>query len=244
MLPCTQIPPLRLGALQVYPFAALVAFGVVFAHWLAVRLSAGRGLRPEVTARLGLAMATAGFAGAWLFHLAYQTGGGIASFGGIFGGLAGAWLYGRRLPRILPYLDLFATVFPIGWIFGRAGCALVHDHLGRAGGWWFTTDCGAGPQYNLGLIELLYMLPVAVLLLRTRRSHLGLFLVLYGPFRILLDRLHQSPLILDQCAGAAATLLGLAILTLHSPHENRMPASTPRMRPAPMHLHPETRPRH
>jgi prolipoprotein diacylglyceryltransferase len=73
------------------------------------------------------------------------------------------------------------------------------------------------------------MIPVFALLLLSTRSHtlstrrpgfaIGLFLAVYGPFRFLLDRLHESPphwffLTIDQWSGAAATLLGLAILSL------------------------------
>ena len=228
MLPCTQIPPLDLGGLKVYPFAVLVAFGVVLAHWLAVRRAGRCGLRPELAARLGLAMAAAGFTGAWLFRMAYQPGApsGIASFGGIFGGLVGAWLYGRRNwtgRQLLQYVDLFACAFPVGWMFGRAGCTLAHDHLGRAGGWWFTADCGGGPRYDLGFIELLYMVPVAALLVWANRKQqppgfaLGLFLTVYGPFRVLLDRLHETPpqwlfWSVDRWSGLAAALIGVGIL--------------------------------
>jgi phosphatidylglycerol---prolipoprotein diacylglyceryl transferase len=31
---------------------------------------------------------------------------------------------------ILPFADLLLSVFPIAWIFGRAGCSIAHDHPG------------------------------------------------------------------------------------------------------------------
>lgn len=31
---------------------------------------------------------------------------------------------------ILPFADLILSVFPIAWIFGRAGCSIAHDHPG------------------------------------------------------------------------------------------------------------------
>lgn len=85
---------------------------------------------------------------------------GIGSFSGFVGALAGAvmwrhfdwqsrvvgpWTIARlrlgpytlsRLVRrraslpILPFADLILSVFPIAWIFGRAGCSIAHDHPG------------------------------------------------------------------------------------------------------------------
>jgi phosphatidylglycerol:prolipoprotein diacylglycerol transferase len=82
---------------------------------------------------------------------------GLSSFGGFFGMVVGMLFWRNvltldgpridllgmtliRLPRfqwrsrplpILPFADLILSVFPIGWMFGRAGCASVHDHPGR-----------------------------------------------------------------------------------------------------------------
>lgn len=226
MLPCTHIPPLDLGGVRVYPFAVLVAVGVVTTHWRSVQEAGRRGLRPELASRLGWVMVMGGFSGAWLFHMAYEPrlAPGIASFGGIFGGLMAGGLYLRhRGGELLRYMDGFALSFPIGWALGRAGCALVHDHLGRPGGWWFTVDCGAGARYDLGFIELIYISILAVVMALVHRSpnppgfSLGLLLLLYGPFRVVLDRLHEDPphwlfWSVDQWSGSVAALFGAGLL--------------------------------
>ena len=77
----------------------------------------------------------------------------LSSFGGFVGALIGIvlWKYywfeskypsnpwlswvGRIRRRttvqpILPFADLVLSVFPVAWVFGRAGCSLVHDHPG------------------------------------------------------------------------------------------------------------------
>jgi phosphatidylglycerol:prolipoprotein diacylglycerol transferase len=45
----------------------------------------------------------------------------------------------RKTPApIMPLADLIISVFPVAWIFGRGGCAVVHDHKGAvapAGHW-------------------------------------------------------------------------------------------------------------
>jgi phosphatidylglycerol:prolipoprotein diacylglycerol transferase len=76
---------------------------------------------------------------------------GIGSFSGFIGALAGIVLWRRfevqplvklgpftlskvvRRPKplpILPFADLILSVYPIAWIFGRAGCSIAHDHPG------------------------------------------------------------------------------------------------------------------
>ena len=73
------------------------------------------------------------------------------SFGGFLGALIAVLLWRRyqaidgmktplgTLPRfvkrpapepLLPLSDLVLSVFPVAWIFGRAGCAVAHDHPG------------------------------------------------------------------------------------------------------------------
>jgi phosphatidylglycerol:prolipoprotein diacylglycerol transferase len=92
---------------------------------------------------------------------------GLSSFGGFVGAFIGIvlWKYfevennpsGIPIPRwrakpypILPFADLVLSVFPIAWIFGRAGCASVHDHIGAQAppGTWIavTKPCTAHPQ--------------------------------------------------------------------------------------------------
>ncbi|MCL1925934.1 MAG: prolipoprotein diacylglyceryl transferase, partial [Syntrophorhabdaceae bacterium] len=60
----------------------------------------------------------------------------ISSFGGIAGGILGFWLYfrfkgnGISFKEQIRYLDVAAYAFPFGWLFGRLGCTLAHDHPG------------------------------------------------------------------------------------------------------------------
>jgi phosphatidylglycerol:prolipoprotein diacylglycerol transferase len=74
---------------------------------------------------------------------------GLSSFGGFTGAFIGiilwkyfdyvpagpgrrSWFVRNRPARpILPFADLILSVFPVAWIFGRSGCASVHDHPGE-----------------------------------------------------------------------------------------------------------------
>jgi phosphatidylglycerol---prolipoprotein diacylglyceryl transferase len=100
---------------------------------------------------------------------------------------------------LLPFADLILSVFPIAWIFGRAGCSIAHDHPGARtaegallavaypspnpstidgpGAHWtagpITVIDGHFPRYDLGTLELLLTVLLAglcVLLWRRRRT--------------------------------------------------------------------------
>jgi phosphatidylglycerol:prolipoprotein diacylglycerol transferase len=112
----------------------------------------------------------------------------------------------------------------MGWIVGRCGCILAHDHPGRASGSFLAVGDPAGPRFDLAVIEVLFLglilIPwFAFLDSRKRPSGfwLGIFLTTYGAFRLCLDTLHVSPprygpVSVDQWAYGTVLLLGLAIL--------------------------------
>jgi prolipoprotein diacylglyceryltransferase len=92
-----------------------------------------------------------------------------------------------------------------------------------------------GARYDLAVLEVFYIVLVMVLfLLLDRRPrpvgfYLGSFLLLYGPFRIVLDQLHVDvvrywALSVDQWSGAAATLAGLGVWMYLYPLRHRSAA--------------------
>jgi phosphatidylglycerol:prolipoprotein diacylglycerol transferase len=121
----------------------------------------------------------------------------------------------------LPYADLVLSVFPLGWVFGRAGCSSVHDHPGARA----TADAllavayplrpgdgpithigfielihGHDPRYDLGFLELLFTIVLAACFALTwrRRLPVGTYVVAsalaYSPVRFAMDflRIPQS----------------------------------------------------
>lgn len=120
----------------------------------------------------------------------------------------------RETPEsILPFCDLIVSVFPVAWIFGRSGCTVAHDHPGMrvpagtllsvAYGRWDPTKVqhigpielrwGNAPQYDLGLMELLFTIVLASLFALTwsRRMTSGTYIAAvaftYGPVRLVMD---------------------------------------------------------
>lgn len=242
MIPYVTLPPFDIVGLMVQPFALLVSIGVLTAHLLLIRRAGRFGLSRAWAAEFSLAMVLAGFAGAILFKFLYRPElladgwlrprglPGISSFGGLFGALAGGLLYlaVRRIawPGRLRFFDAAALAFPFGFAFGRLGCAVMHDHPGRraAAPWLLSVAYPDGPRYDLGLLELLFLLGLGAAFLFADRLRSwpagffpGLLLTAYGLFRAGLDQLHVDPpryagFSVDQWSGAGLSLIGAGFL--------------------------------
>jgi phosphatidylglycerol:prolipoprotein diacylglycerol transferase len=196
-------PPLSLK-----PFAILVASGVYLGALCATRYGQRRGIPARVLASFIVYVVSFGFVLGHVLDLVFYSPerlatdpyavlrlwAGLSSFGGFVGGAAGALLWRRRYGvPVLPYADVVASALPLGWVFGRAGCAVVHDHPGVASAAWFAVAYPGGSRLDLGLLELILTLPIAVVfLLMQRRAwpwgfFLGALCAVYAPLRFALD---------------------------------------------------------
>jgi phosphatidylglycerol:prolipoprotein diacylglycerol transferase len=140
---------------------------------------------------------------------------GFSSTGGFIGAVLGAWVFYRYVrPRpALRHADVICFGFPFGWFFGRLGCGVVHDHVGRLTtfplamdfdhgfGWWADGSRFVdGIRHELGLYEAVLLLPICALFVwwgRTDRPpgfFLGWFGALYAPMRFVLDALRNVDL--------------------------------------------------
>ena len=243
MIPFFELPALPVGPVELHAFGLLTAIGAAAGYvWLRRRV---RQMGDDGAHVPGMVfwMLLAGFAGALALKLLYLPGfmdalrtapgdllpmvGGIASFGGLFVGLAAGCLYlrasGLSGAAVHRHLEALAFVFPRAWLFGRLGCALSHDHPGIRTQSWLGVRYPDGARYDLGLLEVLFTLAyLALLAVLDRRRwpagfYLGLFLSTYGVFRLALDRWHEGPVrylgwTVDQYASAAAVVTGLAVL--------------------------------
>jgi len=225
MIPYFTISRVHVGPFHFATFGVLVAAGILVTYFWIVFRARNIGLDPKRASGLCAWMLLVGSVGAVLFKFAYHPADGfhhlgISSFGGIAGGLAGAAAF-FALHRVGPrerldYLNLVASRFPIGLAFGRAGCALMHDHPGIRSANWLAVRFPSGSRYDLGLLEFLFLILVVGLFLSARgqKPYLGLFLIPYGLFRFAIDRLHENPpayfgITVDQYASIAALLVGV-----------------------------------
>lgn len=132
---------------------------------------------------------------------------GFASTGGFIGAVIGSWLFYNVLrPRpALRHADVITFGFPFGWFFGRLGCGVVHDHIGRETTFPLAMEFpinhyAAGIRHELGLYEAGLMIPVMALFLLLGRQDrvpgyfLALFVILYAPIRFGLDFLRNDDL--------------------------------------------------
>lgn len=150
MIPFLTQPSVTLGPVTVHAFGAIVASAVLAGLTLGRRRFVRLGLDPIVGEGMGGAVVLAGFVGAHLFSvlfyfpralaadplLLFRFWEDVSSFGGVLGGLVGAWLFfRRRMPALdrstrWAYLDVAAYVFPVALLIGRVACSLAHDHPG------------------------------------------------------------------------------------------------------------------
>ncbi len=232
-LPAYDIPVPGIGVLPLDPWALLVCTGFVvgleIARARAIRL--GLDVRDIVDGAVFIVLM--GFLwghiitvvayyperlktdGIWSLLRVWE---GFSSFGGFLGAVIGwALFYGviRRRPA-LRMADVIVYGFPFGWFFGRLGCGVVHDHIGRLTtspigmdfdhgipmfhGTGDPYSAASGIRFELGLTEAAYMVGVAALWLYLGRKdrvpgfYLGLFAVVYAPVRFCMDFLRNNDL--------------------------------------------------
>jgi phosphatidylglycerol:prolipoprotein diacylglycerol transferase len=247
MIPYIHVPDLHIGPVPLHPFGILVATGVLVGSSAATRRARTLGFDLLNLNSFVTWMLVSGFVLShvlddlfyhwdevvkrpWALAMPWE---GLSSFGGFVGALVGIvlWKYliiegGRLRVRerphpILPFADLILSVFPIGWMFGRAGCSTVHDHPGarttadtllavayplRMGEGTVTKVGfiefihGHDPRFDLGLLELMFTVIVAACFALTwrRRLAVGTYVVAsalaYAPVRFAMDflRIPQS----------------------------------------------------
>ena len=125
---------------------------------------------------------------------------GMSSFGGFFGALLGLAIHFRGRSWLIE-ADILMQALVVGWVFGRLGCTLVHDHVGAPSTFPLAIVFPDGPRHDLGLYEFLYTVLVllpAVLLVnrrpRTPGTTIWVVALLYAPARFLGDFLRHTDL--------------------------------------------------
>jgi len=151
--------------------------------------------------------------------------GGMSSFGGLFGGIAGIYIYLRRkgVP-LLPYYEAIMFGFVPVWVLGRLGCTITFDHPGTPTEFFLGMADSAGVvRHNLGYYEMLWTVLMAVVLytLRNYRPFTGfhsvLMIFMYSPVRFYFDTLRISDVLYwgftpGQYFSVALFALGVFIL--------------------------------
>jgi phosphatidylglycerol---prolipoprotein diacylglyceryl transferase len=173
MIPYLEIPPIRVaGLITLQPFGLLVVAGCRVGYAVGRWHAGSIGLDQRVFRSLTLSVLDPAFLLAhWLSVLFYypeviwrdplsllRLNASLSSYGGLFGAALGAvsyWkLYGQKTRGSMwSYGDAVAVGWTVGWLFGRLGCTLAHDHPGLQSNFWLAVQFTAGPRHDLGLYE-------------------------------------------------------------------------------------------
>jgi phosphatidylglycerol:prolipoprotein diacylglycerol transferase len=216
VIPAIDFSDFRVFGVTFHTFGLLVALGVLLGHQVVVRRARELGLASVARVdRFVLVVFAGGFlAGHMLDTIFYHPDvlrrdpwellmlhHGLSSFGGITGGVLAGLVY-IRLHKLDAWVftDLATYAFPFGWLFGRMGCAVVHDHPGRLTDSPLGVRFPGGTRFDLGLIELaltpLLIALVVIVARRTRRPGMisGALAVAYPLMRFPLDFLRATDL--------------------------------------------------
>ncbi len=236
--------------ISIKPFGALVATGVYLGAYLTLRRAKRLGLDEKVMGSFIAWVVGLGFVGGHVLDLVFyyperlmadplslfKLWDGLSSFGGFTGAFIGMliWRARYRVP-VLPYADNVMAMLPVGWAFGRTGCATAHDHPGIASDSWLAVSFPGGSRFDLGLLEMLLTLPLmfAFLWLARKPRPWGFFsaiaCVSYAPIRFALDFLRERDSVPGDVHGAidpryfyltpaqweCFALLGFGVFLLH-----------------------------
>ncbi len=215
VIPYLQVPPIKLGPLNIEPFGIFVAVGILLAARLLARQAEREGLNSTPLHDYAPWGVGVGVVVGHLFHLfAYhpeelskspfqilKVWDGLSSFGGLIGGILAAVVFFRiRKLRFRDYADAFALAVAPGWAIARLGCFAVHDHPGIRTDFFLAVNFPSGPRHDLGLYDAAFLFALTGLLWVLRNTGklkgrlLPLLALLYAFGRFGFDSLRATDL--------------------------------------------------
>ncbi len=229
MLPWFQYTTIPIGPIHIQVWGLFVALGMALSFFIIWKRSRGMKLNQETMLDLALWMIVGGMIGARLFHvLFYEPSyyllhpldiikiwqGGLSSFGGFAGAIFVFFVFVKKKniskAMISHIADLFSFSALFGWMVGRIGCFMIHDHLGAYSNCPLAIRTSGGPRLEMALMEILGLIPLAVLFFVMRKKNVreGFFtsvlFLYYGVLRFILDFWRATDIL-----GADARYLGL-----------------------------------
>jgi phosphatidylglycerol:prolipoprotein diacylglycerol transferase len=237
VLPYISVRSFDILGLEFRPFFVLVVLGIIAGVIIYDRICRRGGqIDRQAALHLPEICLIGGIVGAHLMHvLVYhpelmdsdpwvllKIWGGFSSMGGFLGGTLSGLVYlvaVKRVP-VLPYGDRTLTGLTMGWIFGRTGCAVTHDHPGIHSDFFLAVVYPDGARHDLGTYELFLTLAISATLYimgrKPRRvgDFMMVILLMYAPVRFGLDflRIRVGDYADTRFAGLTAAQYGMIFL--------------------------------
>jgi prolipoprotein diacylglyceryltransferase len=241
VLPYLDVPALDLGFVRLEVPALLAALAIVVQLQLVIERAPRFGIEGRAVFQLLLWGLGFGLLGGHLFSLLLRHPGATrdtldwlrfwedpSAFGGVAGGLLGAFavMHAKhmRAAERLRSLDCLVFALPFTLCVANLASALQHSRVGVATEHPLAVRFPDGvSRLDLGLLELIAVIPLAAAFAwlgrrdRPNGFYLGLFLVVYGPLRFLLEALRivevrywgWTP---AQYLGVGSAIAGAAVL--------------------------------
>jgi len=217
MIPWFELQTIMIGPITIQVWGLLVAIGVLVAFWWLTKQDIIKVISEKQVSDIIFYTLIFGFIGARLGHILFYEPsyfianpsevikiwhGGMSSFGGIVAAIISVIYFIKKYAvtkkKVVPLMNYFSKAGVIGWMFGRIGCFLIHDHLGVI----CDLGCplhfvalqksdGSSARLDMSLLELLLLLPLVwfVFISKYKQNahvvwYIGLY---YGAIRFLLD---------------------------------------------------------
>ena len=229
MIPYFEWKTISIGPLTIQVWGMWVALGMLLALYIVDRRAKRLHLKSEQLLDMSLWMLISGvlfsrlfevlfyeptFYFSHLFEIVKIWHGGLSSFGGFFGAALAFFIFAKRKKITTVELykigDILSFAALYGWMVGRIGCFMIHDHLGAHSSCPLAMQTLDGPRLEMALLEILGLLPLAILLYFNRKKErpqgwfTGVAFMYYGVVRFLLDFFRATDIV-----GADARYLGL-----------------------------------
>ncbi len=217
MLPWFQYTTVHIGPIPIQVWGFFVAMGMLLSIVILQREAKKRAISAEPLLDLALKMIIYGVIFSRLFHVFFYEPayfianpfeifaiwhGGLSSFGGLFGAFLAfvrAVKKGKIKREQLPlYGNMLSFAALFGWLLGRVGCVMIHDHLGALSTSFLAFRSPEGARLDMAFLEIIFLLPLAVVFLvlkkkKIRHLFTPFLITYYGVLRFILDFWRADP---------------------------------------------------
>jgi len=229
MIPYFSWKTIELGPLTIQVWGMWVALGMLLSVYLLEKRAKRLKIGGQKILDMALWMIVSGIIFARLFEVIFYApryyftdpfeifkiwNGGLSSFGGLLGAAIAFFWYLKRKnihpTEWIKIADLFSFSALFGWIVGRIGCVFIHDHMGKPCECFIAMQSPAGPRLEMALLEIIALLPLALLFFFSRKKQksdgwfTAILFIYYGVMRFVLDFFRATDV-----GGSDARYLGL-----------------------------------